>query len=489
MNAAVDAVGRIETRGIDYIPPDERHASPWNMFWILIGGNFAFSLIIFGWLPVSFGLDFEQAAYAIVAGNLVGAVILAPMALFGPRTGTNNSVSSGALFGVVGRIIGSALALFSALGFIALAVWTGGQAMAGGLAKLAGAEVQTWMLALSYGAITAVVVAIAVLGHANLVAANKFMVPTVGALMLLGVVVLAPDFDGGISGSYLLGGFWPTWVLSVITVASIPISYGPFLGDWSRYIPDVRSKRTLLLATGFGAFIGMTVVCLFGAFTASMFNDPATDYVLGLTELAPTWFVVPILIIGLIGGCGQGAIGLYGTGLDFSSLVPRLGRVPATLTIAGVATALVYLGTFVFDAVAMINAFVVILLVITTPWMIIMIEGYIYRRGLFFPDDLQVFNQGRRGGRYWFTGGINYRAFCAWVPGVVVGLLFTATTEYSGPFAHVAGGVDLSFILSGAVAGVVYAVLLLAFPESNSLRGRSFGAQPTSTLRTAQAPA
>lgn len=446
------------------------------MFWILIGGNFAFSLIIFGWLPISFGLNFEEAAYAIAVGNAVGAMMLAPMALFGPRTGTNNSVSSGAVFGVVGRIIGSALALFSALGFIALAVWTGGQAMAGGMAKLAGAEVQTWMLAGSYGVITAVVILIAVLGHANLVAANKFMVPTVGLLMLLGVIVLAPRFDGGTSSDYLLGGFWPTWVLSTITVASVPISYGPFLGDWSRYISVRRSNRTLLLTTGFGAFIGMTTVCLFGAFTASMFNDPTTDYVLGLTDIAPMWYVVPILIIGLVGGCGQGAIGLYGTGLDFSSLVPRVGRVPATLTIAAVASALVYLGTFAFDAVAMINAFVVILLVITTPWMVIMIEGHVYRRGLFHPADLQVFNQGLRGGRYWFTAGVNYRAVCAWAPGVVVGLMFTTTTAFSGPFAQLAGGIDLSFLLSGAVAGIAYAVLLALFPEPASIRGHSFKA-------------
>lgn len=475
MTDPVDAVGRIESRGIDYIPKAERHASPWNLFWILIGGDLAFSLIVFGWLPVSFGLDFWQSCWAIIVGNLIGALILAPMSLFGPRTGTNNSVSSGALFGVVGRIIGSALALFSALGFVALAVWTGGQAMAAALAKLAGVDVQPWMLAVSYAAIVCVVVGIAVLGHANLVLANKFMVPAVGVMLLIGVVVLAPQFTGGVSGNYLLGSFVPTWVLAVITVASVAVSYGPFVGDWSRYVPRSTSPRKLLLATGSGVFIGLTVTCLFGAFTASMFVDPATDYVLGLTEVAPGWYAVPILLIGLIGGCGQGAIGLYGTGLDFSSLVPRLSRVAATLTIAAVATALVYIGTFVVDAVSLINAFVVILLVITTPWMVIMIEGFIYRRGLFHPADLQVFNEGRAGGRYWFTGGVNYRAVCAWVPGIVVGLLFTATTVFTGPLAAVAGGMDLSFILSGVVAGVVYAAVLKVVPESPAIRGARFG--------------
>lgn len=471
MAIPTDSVGRVETRGIDYIPESERHASPWNLFWILIGGDFAFSIIIFGWLPVSFGLDFWESFWAIIVGNLVGSMILAPMGLFGPRTGTNNSVSSGALFGVVGRVLGSALALFSALGFLALAVWTGGQAMAGALAKMIGVQVDSWMLAVSYAVIVAVVLAIAVLGHANLVAANKLMVPVVGMLMVVGVFALAPQFTGGVSGNYLLGDFMPTWVLAAITVGSVAISYGPFIGDWSRYIPRTASPRMLMATTGFGAFIGLTIACVFGAFTASMFLDPTTDYVLGLTEIAPAWFAVPILFVGLIGGCGQGAIGLYGTGLDFSSLVPRLSRVAATLTIAAVATALVYIGTFVIDAVAMINAFVVILVVITTPWIVIMIEGFIYRRGLFHPADLQVFNEGRKGGVYWFTGGVNYRALCAWVPGVVVGLLFTATSVFTGPFAGLAGGIDLSFILSGLVTGVVYAALLLVVPEPAVVRG------------------
>ena len=45
----------------------------------------------------------------MVVGTAVGALLLAPMALLGPRTGTNNPVSSGAHFGVVGphRRLGS----------------------------------------------------------------------------------------------------------------------------------------------------------------------------------------------------------------------------------------------------------------------------------------------------------------------------------------------------------------------------------------------
>ena len=48
------------------------------------------------------------------------------------------------------------------------------------------------------------------------------------------------------------------------------------------------------------------------------------------------------------------------------------------------------------------------------------------------PEDLQVFNQRRRGGRYWFVGGWNPRAVLAWVAGALFGVLSVNTTLYVG---------------------------------------------------------
>src|SRR5262249_477853 len=125
-DVAMDSFGKIESHGIDFIPEADRHSRPLNIFWILIRANLTFGLIVLGALPVAFGLSWWSSFSSIIIGDLLGALLFAPMALIGPRTGTNGPVSSGAFFGVVGRIIGSALALFIAIGFYALAVWTGG---------------------------------------------------------------------------------------------------------------------------------------------------------------------------------------------------------------------------------------------------------------------------------------------------------------------------------------------------------------------------
>lgn len=133
-----DQLGTIEQCGIEYIPEEVRKSHPKNLFCILFGGSLTFSVIIIGWFPVSFGLGFWQAASAVIVGSALGAALLAPTGLMGPRTGTNNPVSSGAFFGVAGRLVGSVLEATASLAFAALSIWTGGDALAGAMVRFFG---------------------------------------------------------------------------------------------------------------------------------------------------------------------------------------------------------------------------------------------------------------------------------------------------------------------------------------------------------------
>lgn len=466
-DAHVDAVGRIETRGIDFIPHAERHSSPWNVASILIGGNFAFSIIVFGWFPILFGLGWWSTVAAILIGTALGSLLLAPLAMLGSKTGTNSSVSSGAHFGVVGRTIGSLLGLFSALGFVSLTIWTGGQAVVAGGAQFFGWETTNGNLAIGYTVIAAVVLLISVYGHANMVLAQKLMIPLIGTLMIVGVFAFAPQFDASYAGGdYILGGFWPTWFLSVSIAASVPISYAAFVSDWTRYIsPERWSQRSIFVGTAAGSFIGMGIAFLFGAYTASTFTDPTVPFVEGLASNAPRWYVLAVIFIGLVGSFPQGSIGLYGMGLDFSAMVTSVKRVPATFIIATACVSLVFFGTFVVDIIDMVDAFVVLLIISSTPWMVIQIIGYFHRKGVYRPADLQVFNLGQKGGAYWFKRGWSLQAVGAWVPSVVLGLLFSDTLAFTGPFAGLAGGADLSFWVAGALSAVLYLALLRVMPE------------------------
>ena len=464
---AEDRVGRIEERGVDYIPEVERDSRPSNVAAVFFGGNLAFSVVVFGWLPIIFGLGWWSAVTSIVVGLALGTLVTAPLALLGPRTGTNNPVSSGAHFGVTGRVIGSGLTLLFALAFVAITVWTGGDALVASASRLVGTPGGDGVLAVGYALIATGVVTVALYGHATVVAVQKAMVPLVGVLLALGIVAFAGDFDLGYAGgNYVLGGFWQTWMLSLVVAAAGPISYAPSLGDYSRRISHRRyGDRWILAAAALGVFFGLLVTTLFGAFTAVTFNDLGDSYVLDLVAAAPAWYVLPILVMALAGSVGQGALNLYGTGLDMESLVPRLRRVETTVITSLIAVALVFLGIFVLNAVDSITAMTLVLNGLAAPWVVINLVGLVARRGRYDPKDLQVFNQRRRGGRYWFVGGWNPRAVLAWAAGGSFALLSVNTTLYVGPLANVADGVDLSLLGSSVIAGVLYAVAIALFPE------------------------
>lgn len=135
----------IEHRGVDTIPDAERTSRPRDLISILIGSNLCLGVIVFGWLPVSFGLGWWPAITSIIVGTVVGAAIIAPLALISLRTATNLSTSSGAAFGVRGRLIGSSVGLLLALGYTAVTLWTGGDVMIGVLTRMLGLSTGNFM--------------------------------------------------------------------------------------------------------------------------------------------------------------------------------------------------------------------------------------------------------------------------------------------------------------------------------------------------------
>ncbi|GAA3743200.1 purine-cytosine permease-like protein [Spinactinospora alkalitolerans] len=465
-----EGITAVESYGIAPIPVRAQSSRPLDLFRLAFGGANTFATIILGTLPIAYGLGFWAAASATLVGVVIGALILSPMALFAPRTRTNNAISSGAHFGVVGRALGSFLSLLTAVTFFSISVWVSGDAIVGAALRF-GYDGGAVLRALAYGAIAVAVFAVCIFGYQFMLLVNKVAVIAGSAIMLLGVFAYGGTFDPSYAGtgSYVLGEFWPTWVLAVVTAMANPVSFGAFLGDWARYIPATYSPRSLLAAP-FLAQVATLLPFLFGVATATLVADPG-DYVTGLAAVSPLWYALPLILVALIGGLSTGTTALYGTGLDFSSLFPRLNRVQGTAVVGTLALALIFVGSFAFNIVASINAFATLIVLLTSPWMVIMMVGYLFRRGHYLVEDLQVFNEGKKGGAYWFHRGVNWRGMAAWLPAAVVGLLFANTPLIVGPFANAAGGVDLSLVAALLTALVVYPITVVAFPEPRGVFG------------------
>jgi purine-cytosine permease-like protein len=203
----------IEQRGVDTIPDEERTSGPRDLVSILLGSNLCLGVIIFGWLPPSFGLGWWASVSSIVAGTIVGTAVTAPLALISLRTATNLSTSSGAQFGVRGRLVGSVVGLLLALGYTALTVWIGGDVVIGVLGRMVGLPADGVSYAVVYALLAGATVAGAVYGYRVLLNMSKVLSIAMTLLLVLGVFAYAPHFTTAAlpqTGGYLLGSFWPT---------------------------------------------------------------------------------------------------------------------------------------------------------------------------------------------------------------------------------------------------------------------------------------
>jgi purine-cytosine permease-like protein len=455
-NKKQSPTSNIETFGVEQIPDHARSATPQDLFRLIFGGANTFATAVLGSFPVLFGLSFQAGVWAIVLGVLVGSIILAPMGVFGPLNGTNNAVSSGAHFGVHGRIVGSFLSLLTAIAFFSLSVWSSGDALIGGAKRLIDLPETDLTLGLAYGLFALLVLTVCIYGFRFMLWVNRIAVWAASLLFLLGIFAFAGPFDAGFAGTISMGqeGFWAAFIGSALVAMSNPVSFGAFLGDWSRYIPRKTPKRKIMLAV-IGAQAATLIPFLFGLATATIVAIKAPDYIAannyvgGLLAVSPTWFFLPVCLIAVIGGMSTGTTSLYGTGLDMSSVFPRvLSRVKATLLIGVMSIAFIFIGRFAANLVQSVSTFAVLIITCTTPWMVIMIIGLLVRRGFYCPDDLQVFTRGEKGGRYWFNHGWNWRGLGAWIPSALVGLSVTL-----------------------GLASLVYLALLGLFPEPAAVNG------------------
>ncbi len=449
----------IELNGVDRIPENERTSTPLTFFTVFVGTSVGLGAVAFGWVAMTFGLGVWDTIAAVAVGTAVGQVLLVPLFLIGSRTATNAATSSGATFGVRGRIIGSTIGLLTCLVSVALTVWTSGGAAVTVAGRLLGLPDSGTAQAISYAVVAAIAVAVAIWGYRWLVRSTTILAIAGGLLLVLMPVAFAGAIDWGYPGSEpVLGSYWPTWLLVATTIGvSGALIVSTILSDWTRYIrSDLNPAGRLAGIGSAGIFIGFVVPAAIGALVSTSFTDPFAPFPVSLAGEAPGWYAVLLLPLALLGGVGLTASSLYSAGLDLDALVVRLTRLRATVIIGVAAIVLIYLGLLAPNVADSIGAALLVLAEFSAPWAVIVGIGFLRTRGRYDPDDLQVFNRRETGGRYWYTGGWNWPAVAAWAAGSVVGLLTVQTLLFSGPLAYVAAGVDISLLAGALVAAVIY---------------------------------
>jgi len=470
-----DSFGRIETRGIDMIPDVERSAKPFTLFSVFFGPQFGYGNMLFGALPIAFGLGWWAAFASITVGTAIGSLVFLGISPLSPRTGTNTQVSSGIAFGTRGRLLGSGITWFIAVGFFIILTYTSGQAVDETFHRWFGTPTGLGALSVSMIVVLAVTCLAAILGHGTLEKGIRGINVVSIIILVMIIVVFASRFRVTHGSDYLLGGFWPTWFIATTTTASLPISWGPFVGDYGRYIPASAPSWKVSGYAVLGIFSGCWIAMTAAAFAATSFVPQAGNFVVGITQVAPLWLLFPLLLVpGLASNIASAAMSLYNATLDIGSwpFFFRFKRWVITAAFGVVLLGLTYLFVVATNFLNNLEAFVTIMIVTATPWMVIVGIEFLLSRHDLAPVDLHAFAIPGMRGKYWFTNGVNPRACVAWACGAGLGMLFSTNSLFTGPLESSVNGVDISWLVAGVAGGLIYLALRYSFrlvPEAASI--------------------
>ena len=390
----------VENRHIDHIPAGARHGKPWHQFAFWFGGNVNVFNVVLGAVTVSIGLTFWWALVAIAAGTLIGALLIALHATQGPRLGVPQSIQSRGQFGFYGSAFMFPAVLLLNVGFIAAELVIQAQAMNGVTAAL---TIPAWIVVL---AIPSVVIGI--FGYRWIHWVMQATAVVVGVSL---VIMLVQGLRYGALPAHETTWARPTFGLFLAGVALLVIdmlSFGPFVSDYTRYLPAHTSGRRLFWGIYAGNVLATFFSCAVGAYLAALL--PALGPVAAVGKVSGSWALV-IMAVSLVNANTFNAYTGSFQVLAFGSMWRRFKAESVTVRLvpfvcvmaAGVITA--YLGYTSF--VTNLTNFLDVLLVIFIPWSAVNLADYfVVRRGRY--DVASFFTADGAYGRFAWRGLLAY---------------------------------------------------------------------------------
>jgi NCS1 family nucleobase:cation symporter-1 len=443
----------VEARSIEMVPPNERHGHPRGQFTLWFGANAQITAIVDGALAVVFGADAFWAIIGLLAGNIIGGTVMALHSAQGPRLGLPQMISSRAQFGVYGAIIPLILVILMYVGFASTGTVLSGQA----INLILGVDIPAVGIII-FGAATAL---LAILGYKYIHALGRIAtVMGLAGFLYLTAAVFA-KFD--ISQIMFLKGFeWPTFLTSIALGAGWQMTFGPYVADYSRYLPQNTSERRTFWYTFAGSVGGaqwaMTLGAIAGGLSAGGLGGNFLKNQVGyMGDLAGGGLIAIFIYLVIVSGkltvnC-LNAYGSFmcsvtiGTAINRRDSVSRTARIVFIVAVIAVSVLIAIFASK--DFLNLFKNFVLMLLMVFTPWSIINLVDYykISRERLDIPA---LYNPDGRYGRW------NVAALVSYGIGVLVQIPFLAQAMYTGPVTQWLGGADISWIVGIVVTVAVY---------------------------------
>ena len=390
---------QVEMHGIDVIADADRKGRPRDLFWPWFAANVSVLGISYGAWVLDFGISFAQATVAGVVGIVFSFLLCGFVALAGKRGSAPTMVLSRAAMGVRGSRVASALSWILTVGWetVLMALATLAVATVAGRLEWGDGDATKVIALVVVGAL---IIAGGVFGF-DLIMRLQTVITVVTAVLTLGYIALVLDEIDLDAVTAIPSGSLQAFIGALVfMMTGFGLGWVNMAADYSRYLPRHTSSRGVVAWTTFGAALAPLVLIVFGILLAGSDDDLRAaisgDPIGALTEVLPTWYLVPFAIVAVAGLIGGAVLDLYSSGLALISTGLPVKRPVA----AGIDGAIMVAGTIyiVWGPDSFFSIFQGFLITVGVPiaaWAGIMLADVAQRRRDYDEGDLY-----RHKGRY-----------------------------------------------------------------------------------------
>lgn len=409
MPGADSAALQVEANGINVIGDDQRKGTPRQLFWPWFAANISVLGLSYGSFTLAFGISFWQAVIAGVVGIVFSFLLCGFVAVAGKRGSAPTMVLSRAAFGVRGNWLATAISWVLTVGW---------ETVLTVLATLATATVFTqlgWgggpmVKIVALLVVTVLTVGGGVMGFDLIMRMQTVITIVTAVLTVVFIAFVIPHIDWAKVSAIPSGSAASMVGALVFLMTGFGLGWVNAAADYSRYLPRNASGRAVIGWTTFGSALAPVVLLVAGLLLAGSSPDLnkaiAADPIGALASVLPTWYLVPFVIVavlGLVGGC---VLNIYSSGLALLAAGLKAPRFVAAL----IDGTIMVLGTIyvAFFADSFLGPFQGFLITLGTPiaaWCGVMLADIAARRNGYAETDLYD-AKGRYGSVNWMAVGI-----------------------------------------------------------------------------------
>lgn len=447
-----------ELNDINFIGESERRGKARDLFWPWAGANVSLLALSYGAFFLGFGISFWQATIAAVIGTVGSFALVGFSSLAGKRSSAPTMTLSRAAFGVKGNLLPGLLSYLVLVGWETVLVSLATLATGTVLERATSLDRN---IALVIGFLVAATLTIfgGVLGHSIIMKLQRW-ITAITVLATVTYILLTIDEVNWNSVFAIESGSTAGLVgATIFAITGIGLGWVNCAADYSRYLPRSVSSKSVFGWTVLGASIVPIVLVVYGSALSGSSKELsdaiAMDPIGALTQLLPTWFLIPFALVAILGLVGGAILDLYSSGLTLISVGVKVKR-PVAAAIDGTIMLFgtVYIVWFADNFFYPFQGFLITLGVPVAVWSSIFVADVLMRKKGYNEQDL-FDAQG-------IYGSVNKGSIALMIFGSIIGWGFVTNTfapwlEWQGYFFGLIGGKEGPWAYSNV--GVIFALL------------------------------